>query len=811
MKVSYNWLKDFLNFPYSPEELDAVLTETGLEVEGIEHIEDIKGGLKGVVVGEVLTCEKHPDADKLKVTTVNIGAEEPLQIVCGAPNVACGQKVLVATVGATLYPQPDQAFEIKKAKIRGVVSDGMLCAEDELGLGSSHEGILILETHHEVGTPAAQLFNLQNDTQLEIGLTPNRADAMGHIGVARDIRAYMQLHQKVSNELKWPAISEIQDQGQALEIAIQDKDACKAYYAIKLDGVKVEPSPSWMQSRLRSVGIKPINNVVDCSNYVMRELGTPLHIFDAQKINGNISVRKAFKAEKFTSLDEQTYTLQGSELLITDANGPLCLAGIMGGKDSGVSESTEQILIESAVFDAVSIRKAARLHGFNTDASFRFERGVDPDLTIYALKRCVYLLQQVSKANISSNLFCFSGSLNPAIALELNLKQVEQLIGIELEVNLIERILIDLDFKILDKNHHSLKLLVPRYRIDVTRPIDVLEEIIRIYGLNQVPLPDKWNFSLPVRPSFYPEKFKESCSEFLVGRGFSEILNNSLTKLSYAEKFPISADQQAIEVLNPLSQDLGILRQTMLFGLLECLQYNQNRQQSNLRIFEFGQHYNRIDGKRREKMQLALAIMGQHSAESWQIVEHKSSHYNFYHMKAEVFALFDRLGIHTQILENSLQHPHFEDGISLIANGKTLACIGWVTKEIQAEFDLKQRPYIALINWDDVLKVAQKHQITFKELPKSFAARRDLSLLISKETSYHALKTAALNAERKLLQEVHLFDVYEGKNIEPGMKSYALSFYLQDTQQTLTDKAIEKAMLQITHALEKACAAKIRM
>lgn len=811
MKVSYNWLKDLLNFSYTPEELDAVLTETGLEVEGIEHIEDIKGGLKGVVVGEVLTCEKHPDADKLKVTTVNVGADEPLQIVCGAPNVAQGQKVLVATVGTTLYPQPDQAFEIKKAKIRGIASEGMLCAEDELGLGSSHDGILVLEAHHEVGTPAAQLFNLQNDAQLEIGLTPNRADAMGHIGVARDIKAYMHLHQRVNNELQWPAVTEISPVGAALSIEIKDKESCKAYYAIQLNGIKVEPSPNWLQSRLRAVGIKPINNVVDCSNYVMRELGTPLHIFDAQKIKGTIFVRQASKAEKFTALDEQTYSLEGTELLIADANGPLCLAGIMGGKDSGVNENTQEILIESAVFDAVSIRKAARLHGFNTDASFRFERGVDPDLTLYALKRCIYLLQQLSNANISSELFSYNGAIYPPIELELHLAKVNQLIGTDLDTSVVEQILLDLDFKILDKNSKTLKLLVPRYRVDVTRPIDVVEEILRIYGLNQVPLPDKWHFSLPVRASFYPEKYKESCSEFLVGRGFNEILNNSLSKHSYAEKFQISEQQQAIQVLNPLSQDLGILRQTMLFGLLECLQYNQNRQQNNLRIFEFGQHYNLIDGKRKEKMQLALALLGQHSSESWLNNDQKSGQFNFFHIKAEVLALFDRLGLHGHLQEQPLQHPHFEDGISFEVNGKTIATVGWINNTIQTAFDLKQRPYIALLNWDDLLHVVKKQKITFQELPKSFAVRRDLSLLVSKETSYHALKTAAINAERKLLQDIQLFDVYEGKNIEPGLKSYALSFYLQDTQQTLTDKHIEKAMQQIMQALEKACNAKVRM
>ncbi|MFM6945722.1 MAG: phenylalanine--tRNA ligase subunit beta [Flavobacteriales bacterium] len=811
MKVSYNWLKDFLNFPYSPEELDAVLTETGLEVEGIEHIEDVKGGLKGVIVGEVLSCEKHPDADKLKVTTVSIGTNEPLQIVCGAPNVAQGQKVLVATVGTTLYPQPDQAFEIKKAKIRGVASEGMLCAEDELGIGQSHDGILVLDASVPVGTEAAALFELQNDAQLEIGLTPNRADAMGHIGVARDIKAYMHMHLNVSSDLNWPAIAQIETNGNSLPIEIQDQSACKAYYGIKLNEIKVEASPAWLQRRLKAVGIKPINNVVDCSNYVMRELGTPLHIFDAQQIKGNVCVRSAKKDESFVALDDQSYNLKGSELVIADQNGPLCLAGIIGGKYSGVNENTSEILIESALFDAVNIRKAARQHGFNTDASFRFERGVDPELTLYALKRCVYLLQQISQAQVSSNIFAFEGHISPAIELELSIEDVNRLIGTTLDSSIIERILIDLDFKIQNKQAGILKIQVPRYRIDVTRPIDVIEEILRIYGLNQVPLPDKWNFSLPVRPKFYAEKYKESTAEFLVGRGFSEILNNSLSKLSYAEKFPVASQNKAIEILNPLSQDLGMLRQTLLFGLLECLQHNQNRQQSNLRVFEFGHHYNESEGKRNEKMQLAMAIIGQHSPENWQHPDPKTMLFNFFHIKAEVLALFKRLGLDAQIQEQSFEDPHFEDGISFDLNGKTLATLGWVNHNIQSAFDLKQKPYIALLNWDDIMHAIRKKQITFQELPKSFAVRRDLSLLITKETSYHELKKAAFNAERKLLQEVQLFDVYEGKNIDPELKSYALSFYLQDNSQTLTDKHIEKAMQLITQALEKACGAKIRM
>ena len=483
----------------------------------------------------------------------------------------------------------------------------------------------------------------------------------------------------------------------------------------------------------------------------------------------------------------------------------------MGGKESGVQENTTHILIESAVFDAVSVRKAARIHGFNTDASFRFERGVDPDLTLYALKRCVYLLQQITQAKQHSQLFTFEGNTAPAISLELNLQQVNQLIGTPLDTTLIESILTDLDFEILEKQPTQLLIRVPRYRVDVTRPIDVIEEILRIYGLNQVPLPEKWNFSLPVRPRFYPEKHKESVSEFLVGRGYSEILNNSLTKLAYAEKISSSKPQEAIQLLNPLSQDLGILRQSLLFGLLECLQYNQNRQQSNLRIFEFGQHYNQQNEKRQEKSQLALALMGQHTAENWQNTDAKALKFNFFDLKAEVQSLFERFGLANKIEEASIQDPHFEDGIAFELNGKCLAQMGWVSAEIQTAFDLKQRPFIALINWDDLMHAIRKQQIVFQELPKSFAVRRDLSLLIAKEIKYNDLKIAAQKAERKLLQAVNLFDVYEGKNLADGMKSYALSFYLQDAQQTLTDKHIEKSMQQILQALEKDCGAKLRM
>jgi phenylalanyl-tRNA synthetase beta chain len=585
MKVSYNWLKSYLDFPYSAAELSEILTQTGLEVEGLEAVNEIQGGLEGVVIGEVLTCEKHPDADKLKVTTVNVGAAEPLQIVCGAPNVAAGQKVIVATVGCTLYPQPDQSFEIKKAKIRGVASEGMLCAEDELGLGQSHDGILVLPSDAIIGQAAADFFNLERDIQLEIGLTPNRADAMGHIGVARDIKAKFNLDHTEKIELKWPELTALDNQElPSLTIAVQDQEACQKYLALELDHVKVGPSPKWLQNRLKAVGLKPINNVVDISNFVQREFGTPLHIFDADKTGTTLEVRTAKAEEAFLGLDNNNYKLAGHELVIANATGALCLAGVLGGLESGVSEQTTRILIESALFNPVRIRKAARQHGLNTDASFRFERGVDPDLTQTALLRCVQLLQELTGAQVKSKTFEFIGQLTSPIDLKISKQKITNLIGNDILNTQIEQILTDLDFQINGFADQTWDLTVPAYRVDVTRPIDVIEEILRIYGLNSIELPAKWNYSLSAPSEKASDAQKEAAAEFLVGRGYFEVMNNSLTKKQYSAALDASFGT-AISMLNPLSQDLAHLRQTLVFGLLENLAFNQNRQQADLQIF----------------------------------------------------------------------------------------------------------------------------------------------------------------------------------------------------------------------------------
>jgi len=808
MKVSYNWLKSYLDFPYSPEELSTILTQTGLEVESLEQFDEIQGGLEGVLIGEVLTCEKHPDADKLKVTTVSIGTDVPLQIVCGAPNVAAGQKVLVATVGCTLYPNPDEAFEIKKAKIRGVASEGMLCAEDELGIGTSHDGILVLPADAAVGTSAAHYFKLERDIQLEIGLTPNRADAMGHIGVARDIKAFHNLQHKERIELRLPQFEQLQNAKLTpLSIQIQDTEACKRYLALQLDAVKVGPSPKWLQNRLKAVGLKPINNVVDISNFIQRELGTPLHIFDAQKIGSQLQVRCAQANETFLGLDNNQYKLAGHELVIANDKNVLCLAGVLGGLGSGVSANTTEILIEAALFDAVRIRKAARQHGLNTDASFRFERGVDPNLTEAALLRCVQLLQELTGAQVKSATFTYEGSIPEPVRLQLSAQQLQRMIGNEIPVTQVEQILQDLDFQILSNENQVWDLLVPTYRIDVTRPIDVIEEVLRIYGLNSVSLPEKWNLSLSPFSVKSSDHQKEAGAEFLVGRGFYEVMNNSLSKKHYSTYLDDNFGS-AISILNPLSQDLGILRQSLVFGLLENIAYNQNRQQFDLQLFEFGQDYQAHHNERLETQRLAIALVGKQSPDNWNSTQDASQ--DFFSLKKEVWSLLERFGLAHLCTEK--EHPSilFKQGLAFEIHGKVLVEFGEISQQIQQDFDIKQAVFYAQFDWASLIKMSRRQQIRFSEVPKSFAVRRDLSLLVSRETNYQALALSAQKAETKLLQEVQLFDVYEGKNLPDGKKSYALAFYLQDGQQTLSETQIEKAMQRILKALERDCEAQLR-
>lgn len=807
MKVSYNWLKNYLDFNYSPQELSEILTQTGLEVEGIEPILEIQGGLTGVVIGEVLSCEQHPDANKLKITKVSIGADSPLQIVCGAPNVAVGQKVVVATVGAKLYPQVDQVFEIKKAKIRGVASEGMLCAEDELGLGESHDGIIVLEPSSPVGKPASDFFKLENDFQLEIGLTPNRSDALGHIGVARDIKAVYNLKATQKLTLQLPDFPNLDNSNlPQLDIQIQDLDGCKRYFAIGINDIKVCPSPKWLQNRLKAVGLKPINNIVDISNFVQRELGTPLHIFDRNQCGNKINVRCAKPNETFTGLDNTNYKLAGHELVIANGEHILCLAGILGGAKSGVTEKTTNILIESALFDPVRIRKGARQHGLNTDASFRFERGVDPELTLSALQRCVSLILDSVGGNLGSSTFKFNGEVPKAIELSLKKSEITKLIGNEIATHIIQQILDDLDFQTLAFEKDIWKLKVPTYRVDVTRAVDVIEEIARIYGLNNIQIPEKWNFSIGLKNEAATEIQKSSLAEFLVGRGYYEAWNNSLTKKQYTKYFDQSP-MLPVSIINPLSQDLEHLRQSLLFGLLENLQYNQNRQLSNIQLFEFGQVHHQIDSKRNEHEKYALILMGKQQTDNWNL---KENSHNFFSLKKEVYAILERLGLNKLAVETTLENDIFEYGREINANGHALVQYGEVKLDIQQDFDIKSKVFYAEFNWKALCDEMQNQTINYVEVAKTFAVRRDLSLLIDQHIEYSDLIQSALNAERKLLTNIELFDVYEGKNLPSAKKSYALAFYLQDKTQTLSESQIEKAMQRILGALQKDCSVSLR-
>jgi phenylalanyl-tRNA synthetase beta chain len=610
MKISYNWLKQYVNTNLSPVEAGNILTDTGLEVESIEKIEAVKGGLEGVVVGEVISCEKHPDADKLKVTTVNIGKEELLQIVCGAPNVAAGQKVIVATVGCTLYPKPEEAFKIKLSKIRGIESQGMLCAEDELGLGQSHAGILVLDPSIEVGTTAASYFELEDDHSIEIGLTPNRADAMGHIGVARDLVAYLNVHKNKGLSIKWPSVDSFSKGKTELKIAVSNESetTCPRYMGTTIVGVTIKPSPAWLQKRLRAVGLSPINNVVDVTNFVMRELGTPLHAFDTEALNGKIVVKNAKQGEKFITLDGVERTLSSDNLMITNGVENLCIAGVFGGLSSGISDATSNVFLESAYFNPVSVRKTAKFHGLNTDASFRFERGVDPNLTGYALKRAALLIQELAGGEIGMDVVDLYPKKIENHTIVFHYARCYQLIGVELPKEQVNEILQNLDIKIISDINGIAKLEVPAYRVDVTREADVIEEILRIFGFNNVPLPSKLNTSIGnfKKPDF--EKVQSIISEFLVGKGFIEMLNNSLTRSQYTDKLggEIFSSKRNVKMLNPLSQELDVMRQTLLFNTLEVIQHNQNRQSPDLKLMEFGKTYHKFDSGFTENKRLLI-------------------------------------------------------------------------------------------------------------------------------------------------------------------------------------------------------------
>lgn len=810
MKVSYNWLKKYVNTSLSPEEMGKILTDTGLEVEGITKIEAVKGGLAGVFIGEVLTCEQHPDADRLKVTTVTVGGE-PLQIVCGAPNVAAGQKVIVATVGCTLHPTPEEDFNIKKSKIRGVESFGMLCAEDELGLGESHDGILIVNPNVPVGTPAATFFELEDDFEIEIGLTPNRSDAMGHVGVARDLVAFLNVHQNAGLSLQFPDVShfKVENNDVPISVHVENTELCPRYAGTSIKGVKIEASPAWLQKRLRAIGLSPINNVVDVTNFVMHELGTPLHAFDAAKLNGKIVVKTANNGDLFTTLDGVERKLADEQLMITNGAEHLCIAGVFGGSTSGISNETTDVFIESAYFNPVSVRKTAKYHGLNTDSSFRFERGVDPNLTVYALKRAALLIQEVAGGTTAMEIVDTNEKPIGNARVEFSFDRCNRLIGTEIPRKMVDAILKELDIKCVSESNGIAHLEIPAYRVDVTREADVVEEILRIFGFNNVPIPAKLNTSLPVFKKPDLEKLQTTISEMLVGMGCIETMNNSLTKSEYAEKVggEVVKSIRNVEMLNPLSLDLNVMRQTLIFNALETVVRNQNRQNADLKLFEFGKIYHKFDEGYSENRRLIVVLSGKRESENWNSNGAVTSYFT---IKGTTKALFQRIGLDGMVNESSIKTSLLQDGVQLSILKRKVGEIGWISPELKKYFGIKQDVFIADLDWDAIIDSLKFVKVKYTELPKTFAVRRDFSLLLDAKITFAEIEELAKNCDNKLLKEIGLFDVYEGKNLEDGKKSYAVSFKFQDLEKTLQDQQVDTVMEKIRSQLETKLGAQLR-
>jgi phenylalanyl-tRNA synthetase beta chain len=801
MRISYNWLKQFIKIDWKSDETAALLTDLGLEVEVVEAFESVTGGLKGIVVGHVLTCEKHPDADKLKITTVDLGdGNAPVQIVCGANNVAAGQKVPVATIGTKLYDKDGNAFEIKKGKIRGQESHGMICAEDEIGLGTSHDGIMVLSDDLMPGTPASQVFNIEVDEVFEIGLTPNRADAMSHMGVARDLKAGL-LQSNVTTEFITPSVSKFKVDKRTLKIDIKVEDAKLAprYAGVTISGITVKPSPSWLQNRLKAIGLTPKNNIVDVTNYVLHELGQPLHAFDANKISGNkIIVKTVAAGTKFTTLDGIERALHEEDLMICDESGPICMAGVFGGANSGVTETTTNIFLESAYFNPVSIRKTAKRHTLSTDASFRFERGIDPQITDYALKRAALLIQEVAGGEITSDLIDIYPKKIEDFNVFLSFEKVNKLIGEELKKETIKNILASLDIKINSISDAGLGLNIPPYRVDVQREVDVIEEILRVYGYNNIKIPNKINAS--VSNSSRTEEFKVQniIANQLCSLGFNEMMANSLTTSNYIAYSEQILSEETVTMLNPLSSDLSVMRQSMLFSALESVSYNGNRRNSDLKLFEFGKTYHNIEGKYSEKKHLTITMSGNATSENWNVAQKPS---DFFLFKGYITAILSKLNIETKVKTVPVTHDIFAEGMGFAIGNEVIAEFGTIKKSVLKHFDIKQDVFFGDVNWDAIQKYVS-NKIKLVDIPKFPEVRRDLALLVNQSVTFEELYVVAKQTEKSLLKNINLFDVYEGKNLPEGKKSYALSFVLQDTSNTLTDVQIDKIMNKLQSNFE---------
>ena len=820
MNISYNWLKEYLDFDLQPEEVSAALTSIGLETGGVEEVQTIKGGLEGLVIGEVLTCVEHPNSDHLHITTVNVGGEEPLQIVCGAPNVAAGQKVVVAVNGTKLY-DGDEVFTIKRSKIRGVESNGMICAEDEIGIGTDHAGIIVLPADAVVGTPAKEYYNVKSDYVLEVDITPNRVDGTSHFGVARDLAAYLKQNGKPT-ALKRPSVDafKIDDETPAIEVIVENTEACPRYSGVTIKGVTVKESPEWLKNRLNIIGLRPINNVVDVTNYVLHEMGQPLHSFDAGKVKGNkVIVKTQPEGTKFVTLDGVERTLTDRDLMICNTEEAMCIGGVFGGLDSGVTEQTTDVFLESACFHPTWIRKTARRFGLNTDASFRFERGLDANNTIYVLKRAALLIQEVAGGKITGAIQDVYPSPMLPYTVELTYNKINALIGKDIPVETVKSILESLEMEIVSETEEGLTIHVPVYRIDVQRDVDVIEDILRIYGYNNVEFSENVKSNLSYKTATdRGYQLQNLISEQLCGSGFNEIMNNSLTRSAYYDELTTYPVSHCVMLMNPLSADLNGMRQTLLFGGLESIEHNAKRKNGNIRFFEFGNCYDYNVEKKREDATLAefsedyrlgLWVCGNRVENSWAHADEKSS---VYELKAYVENILARLGVdRKKVIFGNLSNDIYSSGISITTgSGRELGTFGIVSRKICKSMDIDFDVYFAELSWTLLMKETKKSKVTFSEISKFPAVKRDLALLLDKSVQFAEIEKIARDSERKLLKDISLFDVYEGKNLPAGKKSYAVSFFLQDETKTLNDKQIDAIMQKIRKNLEDKLGASLR-
>jgi phenylalanyl-tRNA synthetase beta chain len=800
MKISYNWLKEYINIDLDPDKAAEILTDIGLEIEGIEEYESIKGGFEGLVVGQVQTCEKHPNADKLSVCLVNVGETEPLHIVCGAPNVAAGQKVVVAPVGTTLY-SGEESFKIKKTKLRGELSEGMICAEDEIGLGDSHEGIMVLNNDAPIGTQIKDYVDVKNEKDIvfEIGLTPNRVDGASHYGVARDLAAYFSIHEP--KVLTKPSVENFKTDNNNLHIPvkIENTDACKRYSGLTISNIEIKESTAWLKNRLNAIGLRPINNVVDVTNYVLHETGQPLHAFDAEKITGNEVIVKTLDAgTKFKTLDEADRVLHKDDLMICNSTEGMCLAGVFGGHNSGVTENTKNIFLECANFDPVYVRKTAKRFGLSTDSSFRFERGADPNNTVYTLKRCAMLIKELAGGEISSDVIDVYPEPIEDFEVKVSFKNIDRLIGQKIKKETIKTLLEALEMNIKSETEEEMTLLVPPYRVDVQREADIIEDILRLYGYNNIAIGSQVNSTLSYSQKPDKDQMKNLIADLLTGKGYYEMWNNSLSKHDYYEKLESYKGKKSVLIMNALSNDLNAMRQTLLFGGLEAIIHNINRKNSDLKLFEFGFTYSmdpdskseNWEDRYHEEEHLGIFLSGNYYNKDWKVDEKKS---DFYDLKAQTEHILAKLGIKSVQIENC-ESDIYSQGLNYIVNDKVVATAGVVNTKILKTFDIEQDVFFGDINWHLILELLKEVETTFEELPKSHPVKRDLALLVDKEVTFEQIKEVAEKAEKHLLQSISLFDIYEGKNLPTGKKSYAITLILQDKSKTMNDKQIDRAM-----------------